>query len=245
MTDITKPFSQNTQTRETDYLHPEQRILVMLSTFMQQSRAADWFWLPTARQLHFGLFLALFYVIPNVVLWLTQWPNVYRHTLAGIAFAGLVLYAIRYRRAWRDLGFRLDNLKPALLWFGVPTLLLAALMPLARHYDLVRVSEQPLYTGWVLVYYFLVSGPVQEFAYRGVLFLEMKRSHIRHPWVQLLICGFLFATLHLHHRDLFTFISTFGIGVLWGWLYQKQPNWLAVSISHSILGVVAIITRMV
>lgn len=204
-----------------------------------------WFQQPTARQLRFAVFLALFYVIPYLVIWIMEWDMLYRHIVAGVTIAVLVLYAIRYRRNWRKMGFRMDTLTPAFLWFGVLTLFLTILMLIADHYHWVRISAYPLQQNWHLLLYFFIIAPFQELVYRGLLFLEMKRMGILNPFVQVLISAALFSFEHIHYHDWVTVGLTLVAGLIWGWVYLRHPNWLAVTLSHGILGSVALLTHIV
>jgi membrane protease YdiL (CAAX protease family) len=146
------------------------------------------------------------------------------------------------------MGFRLDTLKPALLWYGGVTVFFTIFMLIASHYHWLRVSAyllEPSSQNSLLLYYFFIVSTSQEFIFRGLLFAEMKRIGIRSMWVQVLISGVLFALVHIHYRDGLTVMMTLGMGLIWGWLYTRYPNWLVISLSHGILGCVALLTHIV
>ena len=214
-----------------------------------QTRALSrWFQPPTIRQLRFCLFLALLYIIPAFVIWVLQGEMLYRQFTIGAAFIVLTAHAIYRRRSWHEMGFRLDTLKPALLWFGGATVFFVFFMLIASNYHWLRVAAEPLAPDSkisLLLYYFFIVSTSQEFIFRGLLFAEMKRIGIRNTWGQVLISGVLFALVHLHYRDGLTVMITLGMGLIWGWLYARYPNWLAISLSHGILGCVALLTHII
>lgn len=234
-----------TQPREINFLHPEQRLFIPVSRFLQ-TLVAPTVWTPSPQKLHFAFFFLLFYVLPAVmVLSLSDWGEVYRTLLAGSSYIFMIVYAVRYRHSWRDLGLNLDNLKPALVWFGIFTLGLTGIELFMHQIPALHTQRPPLYTGWTYLYYFLVSSPAQEFAYRGLLFAEMKRANVKNPWLQSLISGIGFAMLHLHMRDWKTILMTMFVGVVWGFLYSRTPNVWAAGLSHAILGALAFSLRLI
>lgn len=216
------------------------------------SQSEPWYHLQigarSRRQLRFCLFLALLYIIPAFVIWAIQGEMLYRQFMVGAAFIALTAHAIYRRRSWHEMGFRLDTLKPALLWYGGVTVFFTIFMLIASYYHWLRVSAyllEPNSQNSLLLYYFFIVSTSQEFIFRGLLFAEMKRIGIRSMWLQVLLSGTLFALVHIHYRDGLTVMMTLGIGLIWGWLYARYPNWLVISLSHGILGCVALLTHIV
>lgn len=66
------------------------------------------------------------------------------------------------------------------------------------------------------------------------LFYRTVREHER--WKSLLIANLVFAILHVHLSAMFALLS-FGAGLLWGWIFQRERSYLAAATSHALTGV--------
>lgn len=147
----------------------------------------------------------------------------------------------------QQLGFRIDNFAASarswLLLTGVMVLTTAALRLWvgSRLFEGFVQSERELVL--LIPLYFLIGGPLQEFAFRGYLIprLAMRLSG---PWI-ILVGSLLFGLLHMpfyQQKGTITLIllSTIG-GCLWTALYRRHPNVYWASISHAIVGTVALL----
>lgn len=97
---------------------------------------------------------------------------------------------------------------------------------------------------WFYAFYILVSCPIQELLYRGVLPVAVAR------WsggfvAQLIVSSALYSFVHVIYRDWPTLALTFVIGAIWFFLYSRARNLLGVAVSHIVLGVVTIATGLV
>lgn len=97
---------------------------------------------------------------------------------------------------------------------------------------------------WVYVALYTLFSPVQEFVTRGgvqgalqeFLSAGAERPTAANRWLANLIANCVFAALHSHISISFALMAFFP-GMLWGWLYSRQPTLLGVSVSHIIIGV--------
>ena len=117
-------------------------------------------------------------------------------------------------------------------------------LPNFDHLDLFsgRLSQCPLqidYLAQLAIYVLLI--PVQEFVARGILqgslheFLTGRARTLK----AILISNLLFSLFHLFVSPYFALLS-FLPGMLWGWLYSRQRSLIAVSASHTLIGVWAL-----
>ena len=105
-----------------------------------------------------------------------------------------------------------------------------------------RLSQSPLQSHYLLqlaIYVTLI--PVQEFIARGVIqgslqeFLTGRRCTLK----AILISNLLFSTFHLFVSPYFA-LASFLPGMFWGWLYSRQRSLIAVSASHTLIGIWAL-----
>jgi membrane protease YdiL (CAAX protease family) len=117
-------------------------------------------------------------------------------------------------------------------------------LPIFDHLDLFsgRLSQCPLqsnYLAQLAIYVVLI--PVQEFIARGILqgslqeFLTGRTRTLK----AILISNLLFSIFHLFVSPYFALLS-FLPGMFWGWLYSRQRSLIAVSASHTLIGVWAL-----
>ena len=69
---------------------------------------------------------------------------------------------------------------------------------------------------------------VEEIGFRGILLAGLLKSRYR-PWLAILITTIVFA---LYHMSLVKIISTFGIGIILGWLYWRTGSIIPGIIIH-------------
>jgi membrane protease YdiL (CAAX protease family) len=134
----------------------------------------------------------------------------------------------------REVGWRLDNFWTAARLLAVPMLVVVALLVGVGLYtsnlDFMRwEGGQSLFGVPALS---LLWGPLQQYALQG--FINRRAQVVwGRGWVSVLSVAFVFALLHLPNPWL-TF-ATFAGGLLWGYVYQRAPNLLALGLSHGLM----------
>ncbi|MFO7885494.1 MAG: CPBP family intramembrane glutamic endopeptidase [Desulfobacteraceae bacterium] len=185
------------------------------------------------------LILLLFICLtPVVLVWSKLIPFEYRFHAFFCALAGLGYICFKRRYGFREIGFRTDNLKSALIWNLVFCAAGGIGVYMIYHAGIMR-PEIRNYLPHVYLFYIFFLSPVQEIFFRGILFAELKRAGIHSTNLFLLVSTFSFCFLHIIYRHPLILIITFIGGLAWGIIFIKQPNIWAVSLSHSLLGALA------
>jgi len=190
-----------------------------------------------------GFILVAFYT-PVTLIWMGVIPFRYRFLLAFIFMSLTILYILKRRFNWSELGFRRDTLKESLKWnLGVTFFFLVLLYVFhdAGWIEFAQVTLWPLF----LLFYILVLTPVQEFFFRSILFAEMKKVRVRNPLPIIALSSLSYGFLHVIYQKPAMLVATILMGVVWGCIYYKYPNFWGVTISHALLGAVAITAGMI
>lgn len=181
----------------------------------------------------------LSYCLPAFLLWVKVIPFDFRFQTLVAMTAAMIGYTVIRKFTLKDLGFRVDTLSGSLTWTAC--LLVVAITALGILYTANLLREPTLLTGsGFYVFYVFVSGPSQEFLCRSTMFAEMKRAEITRPLLQVLISAVIYCFLHIVYGDWLTLSVTLLMGILWGIIYHKYPNFWGVAFSHAILGAVSI-----
>ncbi len=192
---------------------------------------------------HLVAFLAMGYYLPVVLIWTGVIPFAFRfHVLVGMTLM-MAVYAWSCRMRAAELGFRLDTLPGSLRLNGLLSTLFILILLVAYFAGGLR---EPTVPSWALffVFYIFISGPAQEFLYRGLLFAQLERAGVNPFWA-LVVSAVTYSFLHVFYNDVITVAVTLFMGFVWGLIYQRYPNWYGVAISHSVLGAVSIAVGLV
>jgi len=196
---------------------------------------------PTLNQLdvfRFLSFILLMFYIPAILIWTQILPFEYRFYTFFIVLACFLFYCSRRRYSFRELGFRTDNLSNSIRW----NLLFCAIGAIGLYLTYKTGYLTPRHTNffpYAYAVYIFFLGPVQEVVFRGVLFAEMKRIRINDQRWILLISTLSFCFLHIIYRHPLLLVFTFISGLVWGIIFTKWRNIWGISLSHSLLGALA------
>ena len=179
------------------------------------------------------------YYLPPLLILSGLLPFAWRFQILAVITALVAIYNRRRSIGLREIGFRTDTFKDSLRIAIPASLLLVAAMCLSARAGLVRESTAP---EWKLffAYYVFVSSPSQEFLFRGHLFALMSRHNVGSPLARIVLSAVTFSFLHVIYRDSLTLVATLLVGLVWGWIYHRHPNFWAVTMSHAAVGAVAI-----
>lgn len=182
----------------------------------------------------------LIFVLPIFLLYFEIFPTNWRFILLSIS--SLLIYGIIKREDWtfQEMGIRHDNFKKALPFYLVFTILgILFLFFLDNLFQIEPVLNKIfIIKTWI---FFLPISFFQEFAFRSFLLPRLQLLY-RNKFYVIFINAILFTLIHVIYGNLIIILPlTFISGLLFAYLYYKYPNLVLVSISHSILNVIAVL----
>jgi len=169
--------------------------------------------------------------------------------IGGLAFP--LLWA-KITRSWASIGFTRRNLGQALLWglgTGLAIMLYIFVTPREER-TLPSMLELQLAVG--IPMWFLVVSPFQEFFFRG--WLQPIFQEATGKWAGLILTSICFTLWHLFPpfdlpnptgtlpmTSLDGILSTFGLGIIWGYILQRTDNIVAPWLSHALAGIALVL----
>jgi len=87
-----------------------------------------------------------------------------------------------------------------------------------------------------LLFYILISSPVQEFFFRSFVYFSLDYLKILNFFTMVSISWILFIIAHLAFRDRNLKIGVVFMGLIWGIAYYYSQNLVLISVSHAIIG---------
>jgi membrane protease YdiL (CAAX protease family) len=173
-------------------------------------------------------------ILSYIWLWQDSFPGDF--LLCVILYAGIGTAAhLRSGESPRSIGFRADNLGPALLQvllFVGPL----ALVPLLAGGWLGSLNwPDESRGGWAAgSIWRILWGTAQQY---GLLAFYFRRTSelLRGPTGPMVVTSLLFALFHLPNP--FLTIVTFLAGLLSCWLYRRVPNLWALGLAHGVLSI--------
>ena len=170
------------------------------------------------------------YVLIQAYIW--QWQYT-RSRMVWPLFALILLTHAWHRETPGQIGFRLDNLLPALRMCGLAALpfLLGLLLLGTLSGSVWQVS-----LGWDLcrrLGRYIVWATFQQYGLQGY-FHRRLRSVISNPFWSSLACGLVFMSLHFPNPILML-VTLLG-GFALSWVYARFPNLLVLGLFHGLMG---------
>ena len=157
------------------------------------------------------------------------------------AFALMLLSHRVCSESAREVGWRIDNLRRALILLMPPMVTAALVLVLvgwlcgSLRLGGIRAGRSSVITYfWLFCWGLLQQYPLQGFINRRAQMVWGRGSR------SILLVASVFALLHL--PNLWLMVATFSGGLLWAWVYQRAPNLLALAFSHSLMTIVLVTT---
>ncbi|MEX0932458.1 MAG: type II CAAX endopeptidase family protein [Parcubacteria group bacterium] len=187
-----------------------------------------------------ALQISFVFIIPIALIYFGILPFEHRIIIIGTYSIFAVLLVVFQHWSPKRLGIRTDNLREVLVPYIIFTLLSVAVLVVVAHL-LEKRPIQGWYTHTHLLFLFLPSSITQEFLYRGFLMEELARLKLSILYV-LVVNSILFTLLHvIYDQKAIILPLVFASGVGFAWMYHKYPNLIAISASHAILNLTAVI----
>ena len=151
-------------------------------------------------------------------------------------------------KEWQSLSFFKRNVKKSLVW-GIGTGVISSLIGLSVIREITLPNNLGLQLLVGIPLWLLIISPFQEFFFRG--WMQSRLSDVFGKWLGLILANVCFTAWHYLSPivDLASFpltswiglVSTFFVGLLYGYSYQRSQNVLAPWLGHSISGILFIV----
>lgn len=192
----------------------------------------------------FACFLFASLYLPVMMLWSGIIPFHYRFAVIFWGIAAMITYTVVRKLNWSDLGFRRDTLAKSLLWNTGISLLFLSILYLLHSAGLIGTASARLWP-FFLIFYILILSPAQELFFRSILFAEWKRIKPNAPWGIIMFSALSFCFLHIIYQCPTMIAVTLLMGIVWGAIYYRYPNFWGVALSHAVLGTAAFATGLI
>ena len=187
--------------------------------------------------------ITFLYILPVVLLLTKVIPFSDRFLVLTITGALIISLALLNEISLADLGFNYQNLLPAIKDILPVTIVSSVLMIVFYFKHGMRIDNTGI-PWYFYVFYILLSSPLQEFLYRSYLFNRLAQIQLNQGYI-IIITSILYSFAHSIYQDLPTVLLSLIIGLYWGYHYNCFKNFYSISLSHTILGIIAILTGSV
>lgn len=199
------------------------------------------------RQLYSSKLFLLFEMFVLIVLPLGLiylYPPIIDYRLK-VMWAGIIyiIFVVRNLHiTLQQLGFHLHNIKLAIQSLIIPTVItILTMIFLASNYPHIIVGQtEHIIIGnypivQVIIGYFLLSAPIQELIFRSFLISRMEYVSNNRLFL-VLVSAIIFGSIHLSLYNVGLSIGSYILGIIWANNFLQYRSYLALWISHSLVG---------
>lgn len=146
-----------------------------------------------------------------------------------------------------SLGIRRTNLLKSILvgiFFSLPLVIPSVINGFIHNYKLTDMKDLV----WIFLYYLICIGFVEELAFRG--FIQTRiRGIVKNKWLSIILVGLMFGAMHIPfqmlnakltflqfiQQDLGHLVTTMIIHIYLVYIYTRDNNIIAPTITHAII----------
>ncbi|ELS46272.1 CPBP family intramembrane metalloprotease [Microcystis sp. LEGE 00066] len=197
----------------------------------------------SSSQITTSVVISFLYILPVVLILTKVIPFSDRFLVLTITGALIIGLAMLNEIAPADLGFNYQNLLPAIKDILPVTIISSVLMIVFYLNHGMRIDNTGI-PWYFYVFYISLSSPLQEFLYRSYLFNRLAQIQLNQGYI-IIITAILYSFAHSIYQDLLTVLLSLIIGLYWAYHYNRFKNFYSITLSHTILGIIAILTGSV
>jgi hypothetical protein len=194
----------------------------------------------SSSQITTSVVISFLYILPVVLLLIKVIPFSDRFLVLAITGALIIGLALLNEISLADLGFNHQNLLPAIKDI-LPVTIISSVLMIAFYLKYGMRIDNSSIPWYFYVFYISLSSPLQEFLYRSYLFNQLAQIQLNQGSI-IIITSILYSFAHSIYQDLLTILLSLIIGLYWGYHYNRFKNFYSITFSHTILGIVAILT---
>jgi len=197
----------------------------------------------SSSQITTSVVITFLYILPVVLLLIKVIPFSDRFLVLAITGALIIGLVLLNEISLADLGFNHQNLLPAIKDI-LPVTIISSVLMIAFYLNHGMRIDNTGIPWYFYVFYISLSSPLQEFLYRSYLFNRLAQIQLNQGSI-IIITAILYSFAHSIYQDLLTVLLSLIIGLYWAYHYNRFKNFYSITLSHTILGIIAILTGSV
>lgn len=189
-------------------------------------------------------FMFFFYLIPVALMYFEIFPFGSHNVIIPLMGLLILAYTIEKGMSFSDLGLLRSHKLRGLGTTISVTAVLFTLLVIGSRLGLIPESlKGEKTTVWFMLYYVLISAPIQEFIFRAVMHHEFELIAGKHgrQRLRIVLSALVFALAHSFFHSWSILLGTFVLGLIWSSLYLKYKNLWPIALSHGLLGISAML----
>ena len=176
----------------------------------------------------------LLFVLPQFLI--QVYPPLVHYRLLVMALGLIYVFLVAKSQHWNltTLGFNFIFL-PSVMFISIFLGLALLLQPSLVFVTEVAQEAQNYPAVLVLLFYILISVPLQEILFRGFYINRLKLISTN-KYFLVIFSAFIFGLIHLPLQNKLIALGTFLVSIWWAHLFLKHRSLLLSFISHALIG---------